>query len=692
VRTSAFLASLLLPPAAAALAADDGPPPPAFGVNRVAATISPVGDEADVDPYAASLAAGERLSVQVAAAAGSKLAPTLRVVGPDGADVDAPTKTGRGGALVAVAEFAVPTTGRWTVEVGGAGGSAGAYAAKFRVRRAPPVRAAARLDAATPVAEFPFDAVSGSRLSATLRSVGDGVAVPVKLRAPDGTTIPLLRDSARVRNGRASLTDFPLERGDGRYLLVVVAEGGVAACRAALKLTPPARPSGAALLASEPFLVGLGAPLEGDAGQAVRLVGAHFPQSPPYADVRFDGLRAGVLAVGPYGSYLDVAPPPNAEGALVDVVVANPDGQSVKRRRYFRYVKPPVLDVFAIEPAKAVLQQGGTQRFTVTLAKSAPALGIVLPVATTGDAGTAPTLLSFAGGAKKASFDFRASDAPGAGRIGVSLLSTVKADVMVATPASLASLVPAAATLLEGGTQTFTVVLDGPAPPTGLFLAVSTTGGIGAAPSFVAVPGGATSATVDLAATNVRAFGKVVVTSANAVEASVTVAPPATIDVSGWTIVQQNSSRTFTIPAGTTLAEGDYLVVARNAAKPAFESFWGRELGPSVVYLGGGDLWPNINGAETYELRDAAGQTVDGPSVAMASAGGGVCRRVPGAPAAVATSWVVAGATPASNADPGGGQSAAPAPAGVYVSEFADADGTGNFVFEFVELHFDRLP
>ena len=57
-----------------------------------------------------------------------------------------------------------------------------------------------------------------------------------------------------------------------------------------------------------------------------------------------------------------------------------------------------------------------------------------------------------------------------------------------------------------------------------------------------------------------------------------------------------------------------------------------------------------------------------------------------------ATAWTVASASPVSNADPGAGQSAAPGPAGVYVSEFADANGTGNFVFEFVELHFDRLP
>jgi hypothetical protein len=176
------------------------------------------------------------------------------------------------------------------------------------------------------------------------------------------------------------------------------------------------------------------------------------------------------------------------------------------------------------------------------------------------------------------------------------------------------------------------------------------------------------------------------------VAADLTVVPPTTVDLSGWRIEQANSSRTFTIPAGTVLSEGGYLVVGRNASRAQFESFWGRTLGAGVVYLDGSDQWPSINGSETFTLRDASGAVADGPSVAMASAGGQTLQRRPGLPAGDAGSWNVGSSSPVANATPGSGQSAANVAPGVYVSEFSDADGSGNFVYEFVELYFDRLP
>ena len=60
--------------------------------------------------------------------------------------------------------------------------------------------------------------------------------------------------------------------------------------------------------------------------------------------------------------------------------------------------------------------------------------------------------------------------------------------------------------------------------------------------------------------------------------------------------------------------------------------------------------------------------------------------------AGVAASWMSASATTVSNATPGAGQPAAAGPVGAYVSEFSDALGTGNYAYEFVEVHFDRLP
>jgi hypothetical protein len=182
------------------------------------------------------------------------------------------------------------------------------------------------------------------------------------------------------------------------------------------------------------------------------------------------------------------------------------------------------------------------------------------------------------------------------------------------------------------------------------------------------------------------------VSSSDSAAADVVVAPPDTIDLSGWTIVQQNALRTFTAPAGTVLHEGGYLVVGRKATRGQFETFWGRPLGDGVVYVNSLDKFLVVNGSETFELRNAAGVSVDGPSAAMPSAAGADLRRIPGAPAGAASSWITSPASPVANATPGAGQSATSTPLGVYVAEFSDAVGSGNYVYEFVQIYFDRLP
>jgi hypothetical protein len=309
-----------------------------------------------------------------------------------------------------------------------------------------------------------------------------------------------------------------------------------------------------------------------------------------------------------------------------------------------------------------------------------------------GAIGFAPLSVVVPGNETRASFVFVASDTQTTGRVTASYLSEVAADVAVAPPASLAALGPSPVTVLEGATARFTLTLDAPAPPSGLDVELTASPGLGAVPSWVHVAGGKSGAEFDFVAAAVRAAGTITAASANSVTASVTVLPPTAVDVSGWRIEQANSARTFTIPEGTVLREGDYLVVGRSAPRAYFEAFWGRTLGANVVYLDGGDQWPNVNGSETYTLKDADGVIVDGATVAMAAGGGETVQRRPGMPALAAASWVTASASPVSNATPGSGQTAAPSPPGVYISEFADANGSGNFIYEFVEIYFDRLP
>ena len=158
------------------------------------------------------------------------------------------------------------------------------------------------------------------------------------------------------------------------------------------------------------------------------------------------------------------------------------------------------------------------------------------------------------------------------------------------------------------------------------------------------------------------------------------------LDVGGWTLTQANSAASYTLPAGTAIPAEGYVVIGRSATKAAFESFWGVTLGSNVVYLDSAGVMPVINGDENYTLRNAVGTTIDGPTINMAAGGlQSVRRSNPCGSAGSAASWTVGATT---TANPGSG-AAAGCGIGVVVDEFADTSGTGNFVYEFVELHYD---
>ena len=155
----------------------------------------------------------------------------------------------------------------------------------------------------------------------------------------------------------------------------------------------------------------------------------------------------------------------------------------------------------------------------------------------------------------------------------------------------------------------------------------------------------------------------------------------------GWRLAQASSPLTYYFPAGTVLPSNGYVIVARNADKASFEAFWGRTLGPNVTFINSGDAMPQINGSETYTLYSASGSKVDGATVAMGSSGGQSLQRTkPCTGANKAGAWSRVAST---SATPGSG---APAPCGkgAYIGEFSDALGTGNFIFEFVEIQSDN--
>jgi beta-lactamase superfamily II metal-dependent hydrolase len=167
---------------------------------------------------------------------------------------------------------------------------------------------------------------------------------------------------------------------------------------------------------------------------------------------------------------------------------------------------------------------------------------------------------------------------------------------------------------------------------------------------------------------------------------SVTVSNATARDISGWKLTQANATLNYVIPAGTTIPSKGYVIVARNATKAAFQTFWGRTLASNVVYINSADTMPQINGSETYTLFNAAGTAIEGASVAMDASGGSSFQRATCGAAGTLTSW---SKVASASGTPGTG-GLATCGKGVFINEFSDALGTGNFVFEFIELFNDN--
>jgi phosphatidylserine/phosphatidylglycerophosphate/cardiolipin synthase-like enzyme len=168
------------------------------------------------------------------------------------------------------------------------------------------------------------------------------------------------------------------------------------------------------------------------------------------------------------------------------------------------------------------------------------------------------------------------------------------------------------------------------------------------------------------------------------------------LDISGYKIVQANAATSITLPAGTVVQPGGYVIVARNASKAAFETYFGLTLNSNVVFINGttvigGNGFPSINGAETYELQNATSTKLEGPTVAMPSAApfNSVKRKSPIGDATLEASWtrdaVSAGVLAA---NPGTGMPNTNT-GKLIISEFSDAT---TFANEFVELFYDVSP
>ncbi|MFH1807167.1 MAG: amidohydrolase family protein [Pseudomonadota bacterium] len=265
-------------------------------------------------------------------------------------------------------------------------------------------------------------------------------------------------------------------------------------------------------------------------------------------------------------------------------------------------------------------------------------------------------------------------------------------------PAQVVALEPGQTTLPVDGSGDFTVYLDLPAPTGGSVVDLAVVPDDVVSPGTVAasvtVPFNAMSSLFTFHAGAEPASGWVTASlgAASAVTAHITVIDPTTLslDLTDWRLNQANSTQSFTLPSGTWIHVNGYVIIARNSTKTDFETFWGVTLGDDVTYVDSGGAIPQINGGETFTLLDSGSiPVVDGPSVALAATGKCHQRKVPVQAASGSDSWTVVAEA---SGNPGSGQTPGASPSGVYISEFCDATGTGNFNYEFVELYFDGTP
>jgi len=162
------------------------------------------------------------------------------------------------------------------------------------------------------------------------------------------------------------------------------------------------------------------------------------------------------------------------------------------------------------------------------------------------------------------------------------------------------------------------------------------------------------------------------------------------VDLSGYVLTQTNSDKSFTIPAGTIVPVGGTLVIGRKADKAAFSSFWGVSAATNMVYINAEDKFPSMNGGETYAVTDGGGVVWDGPSLVVGKYHN-YQRTAANAAAGEEASWIATNikdgtGTLAGVATPGTTGTAGPSNSPVVITEISDANGTGAYVYEFIEL------
>lgn len=153
------------------------------------------------------------------------------------------------------------------------------------------------------------------------------------------------------------------------------------------------------------------------------------------------------------------------------------------------------------------------------------------------------------------------------------------------------------------------------------------------------------------------------------------------LNISGYMLIQENSHREYVF-GDITIPDNGLLIISRNSNQTEFESFWGVTLDTNVIFVNSDGHMPIINGDEVYTLVDSSGDTLEGPTVPMET--GITMQRISEESAGLPQSWDI---LPDSEATPGS-TPLQPGIGSLFISEISDASGTGNYIYEFIELYY----
>ncbi len=397
------------------------PPAPVVGDQRVFGSLDPLEDGSpDTDDLRRVLLPGDRLSAVLRPAPGSPLLPDPSLLDPAGAFVAAPWRA-VGGAMV-LRDLVADRPGPWTVRVGGRDGTQGGYLLRMRVRSARGRRAergALGGGGAASVA-IPLAGTTGALLSLHLRGRGGdppprAVALLGPLGAADGRFLP----SLEAVGGGLRLRSLPLVGGSGTYRLLLEAPDPARETSYLLtvRLATPPLPSGDLQLeAVEPRLATSTDTVTGPPGVPLRIAGSGFAPSPG-PRILMGGAEALLLAVAADGSHADVLAPSLPGGALVTLVVVNPDGQGDRRCDGYRHPLPAGVRLAGLLPPGVDVEAGGAVTVTVELDGPAPPPGVAVSLRVEPALASAPPTVVVPAHQYRAEFVLKGGPTPGEGRL-----------------------------------------------------------------------------------------------------------------------------------------------------------------------------------------------------------------------------------------------------------------------------------